>query len=49
MSSVSIHSAAQVLRPAEDGLPYLRDPASQLTLEPGGLSLSVGSARGSMR
>src|SRR5688500_7993638 len=33
---VSIHSAAQVLRPPSQGLPYLRRPAEQ-SLEPGGL------------
>jgi imidazolonepropionase len=38
---VSIHSAAQVLRPPEDGLPFLRSPADQ-TLEPGGLLLDGG-------
>ena len=38
MSAVSIHSAAQVLRPPSAGLPYLRRPEEQ-TLEPGGVLL----------
>jgi imidazolonepropionase len=40
MSSVSIRGAAQVLRPPEDGLPFLRhDGAAELTLEPGDVLL----------
>jgi imidazolonepropionase len=36
--SISIHSAAEVLRPPEDRLPYLRhDRAAEQTLEPGAL------------
>jgi imidazolonepropionase len=42
MSSISIHSAAQVLRPPAEGLPHLRDP-SGLTLEPGGLTMAAGA------
>ncbi|MBI5106915.1 MAG: imidazolonepropionase, partial [Solirubrobacterales bacterium] len=43
MTAVSIHSAAQVLRPPADGLPYLRhDRAGDLALEPGGLVLDDG-------
>jgi imidazolonepropionase len=38
--SASIEGAAQVLRPPEDGLPYLRhDRAASLTAEPGSLAL----------
>lgn len=41
--TVSIHGAAQVLRPPVDGLPHLRhDRAASLTLEPGGLRLADG-------
>jgi imidazolonepropionase len=43
VSSVSIRGAAQVLRPPEDGLPYLRhDRAGEMTLEPGSLTLRDG-------
>jgi imidazolonepropionase len=38
---VSIHGAAQVLRPPEDGLPYLRRPAD-LRLEPGSVTVEDG-------
>jgi imidazolonepropionase len=41
--SVSIDGAAQVLRPPEDGLPYLRhDRAGELRLEPGDVLLDAG-------
>ena len=40
MTSTSIHGAAQVLRPPEDGLPFLRhDRAGELRLDPGSVSL----------
>jgi imidazolonepropionase len=38
---ISIHSAAEVLRPPQDGLPYLRhDRALSMTLNPGALRIS---------
>jgi imidazolonepropionase len=38
--STSIENAEEILRPAQDGLPYLRhDRASELSLEPGSLTL----------
>jgi imidazolonepropionase len=40
MPSLSVRNAAQVLRPAEAGLPYLREPA--LTLEPGSVAVRDG-------
>jgi imidazolonepropionase len=41
--SVSVHDAAQVLRPPEDGLAYLRHSrADELLLEPGGLVAEDG-------
>ncbi|HKH16490.1 MAG TPA: amidohydrolase family protein [Solirubrobacteraceae bacterium] len=47
MTSVSIRAAAQVLRPPEDGLPYLRhDRAGELTLEPGDVLLEDGRIAG---
>jgi imidazolonepropionase len=40
MSGVSLRGAAQVLRPPQDGLPYLRhDRAAELMLEPGDVLL----------
>jgi len=40
MTAVCLRGAAQVLRPPEDGLPYLRhDRAAELTLEPGDVVL----------
>jgi imidazolonepropionase len=43
VSRVSIEGAAEVLRPPEDGLPYLRhDRAAGLALEPGSLTLADG-------
>jgi imidazolonepropionase len=39
--SVTIRNAGQVLRPPEDGLPYLRDAAT-LRLEPGAVSVRDG-------
>jgi imidazolonepropionase len=39
MSSISIRNASQVLRPAEDGAPYLRD-ASSLRLDPGSVTIA---------
>jgi imidazolonepropionase len=45
MGAVSIHSAAQVLRPPEPGLPYLRSPSEQ-TLEPGAVTLDGASIAG---
>jgi imidazolonepropionase len=43
VSTVAIAGAAQVLRPPEDGLPYLRhDRAEELRAEPGGLLLEGG-------
>jgi imidazolonepropionase len=45
--SVSLHGAAQVLRPPQDGLPYLRhDRAAELTLEPGDLTLDGDAISG---
>jgi imidazolonepropionase len=42
-ASVSVRGAAQVLRPPEDGLPYLRhDRAAELSLEPGSVSVREG-------
>jgi imidazolonepropionase len=38
--SVTIRNASQILRPAEDGAPYLRDAA--LTLEPGSIAVRDG-------
>jgi imidazolonepropionase len=38
---VSVRGAAQVLRPPEDGLPYLRRP-SELRLEPGSVTVEDG-------
>jgi imidazolonepropionase len=47
MSSVWLRGAAQVLRPPEDGLPYLRhDRAGELTLEPGDVVLEGGRIAG---
>ncbi len=47
MSGVSINGAAQVLRPPEDGLPYLRhDRAASLACEPGGLLVQDGLIAG---
>jgi imidazolonepropionase len=40
MTTISIYGAGQVLRPAEDGAPYLRDAA--LTLEPGSITVRDG-------
>ncbi|MEA2409988.1 MAG: imidazolonepropionase [Thermoleophilaceae bacterium] len=43
MTSASLNGAAQVLRPPEDGLPYLRhDHASELSAEPGSVVLEDG-------
>jgi imidazolonepropionase len=43
VSSVSISGAAQMLRPPNEGLPYLRhDRAAELAIEPGGLTLESG-------
>lgn len=43
MSTLSVHGAAQVLLPPDDGLPYLRggDP-NRMTLAPGGLACRDG-------
>ena len=38
---ISIRGAAQVLRPPEDGLPYVRQP-SQMRLEPGSVTVEDG-------
>jgi imidazolonepropionase len=47
MSSLSIRDAAQVLRPPEDGLPYLRhDRAGELSLESGALVAADGAIAG---
>jgi imidazolonepropionase len=47
MIGVSIRGAAQVLRPPEDGLRYLRhDRAGELTLEPGDVLLEGGRIAG---
>lgn len=41
--AVAVHDAAQVLRPPEDGLPYLRhDRSAELRTEPGGLTIHGG-------
>jgi imidazolonepropionase len=43
VTSLSITGAAQILRPPEDGLPYLRhDRAGEMTLEPGSLTIRDG-------
>jgi imidazolonepropionase len=43
MTSVAIAGAAQVLRPPQDGLPYLRhDRAAELALEPGDVLIEGG-------
>jgi imidazolonepropionase len=41
MTSISIRGAAQVLRPAEDGAPYLR--RAELTAEPGSVAVRDGA------
>jgi imidazolonepropionase len=47
MTSVSIRDAAQVLRPPEDGLAFLRHGrAGEVTLEPGSLALEGGLVAG---
>jgi imidazolonepropionase len=47
MSSISVRDAAQVLRPPEDGLPYLRhDRAGELSLEGGALVAADGAIAG---
>jgi imidazolonepropionase len=47
MTRVSIRGAAQLLRPPEDGLAYLRgDRAGELSLEPGDLALDEGVIAG---
>jgi imidazolonepropionase len=47
MTSVSIRGAAQVLRPPEEGLPYLRgDRAGEFTLDPGDVLLDGGRIAG---
>jgi imidazolonepropionase len=43
VTSASLNGAAQVLRPPEDGLPYLRhDRAGELTADPGSVALGEG-------
>ena len=47
MTSVAIRGAAQVLRPPQDGLPYLRhDHAGEMRLEPGEVLLDCGRIAG---
>jgi imidazolonepropionase len=47
VTSASLNGAAQVLRPPEDGLPYLRhDRAAEYTAEPGSLTLAGGAITG---
>ena len=47
MTAVSIHSAAQVMRPPEDGLAFLRhDRADELSFEAGALLLDQGVVAG---
>ena len=47
MTSVAIRGAAQVLRPPQDGLPYLRhDRAGELRLDPGDVLLDEGRIAG---
>ena len=47
MTSVAIRGAAQVLRPPQDGLPYLRhDHAGEMRLEPGDVLLDGGRIAG---
>jgi imidazolonepropionase len=41
MTTISIRNAGQLLRPAEDGAPYLRDAA--LTLDPGSITVRDGA------
>jgi imidazolonepropionase len=46
-AALSVNGAAQVLRPPEDGLPYLRhDRAEELRLEPGSLHCEEGVIAG---
>jgi imidazolonepropionase len=46
-AALSVNGAAQVLRPPEDGLPYLRhDRAEELRLEPGSLRCEAGLIAG---
>jgi imidazolonepropionase len=47
VTSASINGAAQVLRPPEDGLPFLRhDRAAQLVAEPGSMTIADGVVAG---
>jgi imidazolonepropionase len=47
VTSASLNGAAQVLRPPEDGLAYLRhDRAGELSAEPGSLAIDDGSIAG---
>jgi imidazolonepropionase len=47
MTSVAVAGAAQVLRPPEDGLPYLRhNRAADLTLQPGDVLVDAGRIAG---
>jgi imidazolonepropionase len=44
---VNVRDAAQILRPPDDGLPYLRhDRAAELSLEPGDLAVRAGRVAG---
>ncbi len=45
--NVNVRDAAQILRPPDDGLPYLRhDRAAELSLEPGELAVRAGRVAG---
>jgi imidazolonepropionase len=47
VTSASLNGAAQVLRPPEDGLPFLRhDRAGELVAEPGSVTLEADSVAG---
>ena len=47
MSSAAITGAAQVLRPPQDGLPYLRQHrAGELSLEPGSVLIEGSQIAG---
>src|SRR5208283_932769 len=45
-ATISIEGAAQVLRPAAEGMPYVRNSEGAFTTAPGGLLLSEGRIAG---
>jgi imidazolonepropionase len=47
MTAIAVHGAAQLLRPPEDGLPYLRhDRAGELRLDPAPIAIADGRIAG---